>query len=76
MRARGSVLGMHRSGTSSVAGSLVRLGGAAPQHLIPASPDNERGYWESNLIASLNDEFLAAGGSDWTDWRRFNQDLV
>ena len=43
---------------------------------MPASPDNERGYWESNLIASLNDEFLAAGGSDWTDWRRFNQDLV
>jgi len=43
---------------------------------MPASPDNERGYWESNLIASLNDELLAAGRSDWTDWRRFNQDLV
>ena len=70
------VLGMHRSGTSSVAGSLVRLGGAAPLHLMPPGPDNERGYWESNLITPLNEELLAAGQSDWTDWRRFNPTLV
>ncbi len=32
------VLGMHRSGTSSVAGTLIRLGGDAPLHLMePAS---------------------------------------
>ncbi len=28
------VLGMHRSGTSSVAGTLIRLGGDAPLHLM------------------------------------------
>jgi hypothetical protein len=66
------VLGMHRSGTSSIAGSLIRLGGAAPLHLMPAQWDNERGFWESSVISDLNDEILAAGGSDWQDWRNFD----
>ena len=41
------VLGMHRSGTSSLAGTLVKLGGTAPLNLVPADPDNTRGFWES-----------------------------
>ena len=65
------VLGMHRSGTSSVAGALVRLGGSAPRHLMAACPDNARGFWESPVLMALNDDILAAGGSVWTDWRRF-----
>ncbi len=65
------VLGMHRSGTSSISGALVRLGGKAPRHLMPATPDNPRGYWESTALMALNDEILAAGGSGWLDWRRF-----
>ena len=55
------VLGMHRSGTSSAAGALVRLGAARPQHLIAPNADNERGYWESRVITDLNDAILAAG---------------
>ena len=70
------VLGMHRSGTSSVAGSLMRLGGDAPLHLMPAQPDNERGFWESSVISALNDEILAAGGSDWQDWRSFDLNRI
>jgi hypothetical protein len=70
------VLGMHRSGTSSIAGSLIRLGGAAPLHLMPAQPDNERGFWESSVISALNDEILAAGGSDWQDWRNFELNRI
>jgi hypothetical protein len=66
------VLGMHRSGTSSVAGALVRLGGDAPLHMVPPQPDNERGYWESSVIVDLNSEVLAAGDSDWLDWRKFD----
>ena len=66
------VLGMHRSGTSSVAGALVRLGGDAPLHMTPPKPDNERGYWESSVIMELNGDVLAAGDSDWTDWRKFD----
>jgi lipopolysaccharide biosynthesis protein len=66
------VLGMHRSGTSSVAGALVSLGGAAPLHLLPPLPDNnEKGFWESSVLMELNDEILTAGGSNWRDWRAF-----
>jgi hypothetical protein len=68
------VLGMHRSGTSSVAGAMVRLGGAAPLHLmgLGGPGDNEKGFWESTVFKDLNDEILAAGGSDWRDWRSFD----
>jgi hypothetical protein len=66
------VLGMHRSGTSSVAGALVRLGGAAPLNLIPPEWDNPRGFWESSVLMALNEEILAAGGTHWQDWRRFD----
>jgi glycosyltransferase involved in cell wall biosynthesis len=71
------VLGMHRSGTSSVAGALVSLGGVAPLHLLPShgdkwKGDNERGFWESSVLVALNDEILAAGGSNWQDWRAFD----
>jgi hypothetical protein len=70
------VLGMHRSGTSSAAGALVRLGAAAPQHLMAPSADNERGYWESPVIQELNDAILTAGGSDWKDWRKFDVNKI
>ncbi len=61
------VLGMHRSGTSSVAGALVSLGGAAPLHLLPPQLDNEKGFWESSVLVALNDEILTAAGSHWWD---------
>jgi len=70
------VLGMHRSGTSSAAGALVRLGAAAPQHLIAPNADNERGFWESRVIVDVNDAILAAGGSDWKDWRKFSLEKI
>ena len=63
---------MHRSGTSSVAGALIRLGGAAPLNLLPPQPDNPRGFWESSVLVALNDEILVAGGSDCRDWRKFD----
>jgi hypothetical protein len=71
-----AVLGMHRSGTSSAAGALVRLGAAPPKHLIAPTADNERGYCESRVIMDLNDSILAAGGSDWKDWRKFDLDKI
>lgn len=70
------VLGMHRSGTSSAAGTLVRLGGAAPKHLMAPNVDNEKGYCESPVLKDLNDAVLAAGGSDWKDWRKFDFDKI
>ena len=70
------VLGMHRSGTSSAAGTLVRLGAAAPRHLMAPNVYNERGYWEFRVIADLNDAILAAAGSDWKDWRKFDLNKI
>jgi hypothetical protein len=66
------VLGMHRSGTSSMAGAMVRLGGTAPLNLLPPADDNPTGFWESTLLMTLNDDVLAAGGSNWKDWRQFD----
>lgn len=63
------VLGMHRSGTSSLAGALTRLGAGAPKTLMAASPSNERGHYESNVLVQINDRLLAAAGSAWDDWR-------
>jgi hypothetical protein len=66
------VLGMHRSGTSAVAGLLVRLGAAAPKTLMGASESNARGHWESEAFCALNDRLLAAAGTTWSDPRRID----
>lgn len=70
------VLGMHRSGTSSVAGALALLGARAPQTLMRPADDNPKGFWESEVLAELNDRLLQAGGSTWHDWRRFDLNAV
>lgn len=67
------VLGMHRSGTSSVAGTLVKLGIAAPRTLMAGKDDNPRGHWESEALAAFHDELLASAGSRWDDWRAFHE---
>lgn len=63
------VLGMHRSGTSLLAGILDRLGCKGPQTQIPADYKNPTGYHESERIFRLNDEILAAAGARWDDWQ-------
>lgn len=66
------VLGMHRSGTSSVAGTAVRLGLAPPRTLLPPAPDNPRGFYESLLVTSLNDLIFRAAGCDWSECLDFD----
>ena len=66
------VLGMHRSGTSSVAGTLALLGAAAPRTLMRPAEDNPKGFWESEVVTAFNDRLLAAAGSSWNDWRRLD----
>jgi hypothetical protein len=61
------VLGMHRSGTSALAGTLVRLGAAAPKTLMGAHESNPRGHWESVAFCRFNDKLLQAAGSAWDD---------
>ncbi|MHB8322282.1 MAG: sulfotransferase family protein, partial [Acidithiobacillus sp.] len=63
------ILGMHRSGTSSLSGTLVKLGAKAPNTLMPAAEDNKLGFFESQKITDLNDRILTSLGSRWDDWR-------
>lgn len=68
MKAAYVVLGMHRSGTSSVAGALALLGATPPAHLMGPKDDNPSGFWESEKIAEFNDEIFHSVGSSWRDW--------
>jgi hypothetical protein len=67
------VLGMHRSGTSALAGVLCGLGAAAPKKtLIGPDPCNLKGLFEANSIIEAHEAFLAAADSCWHDWRQFD----
>ena len=61
------VLGMHRSGTSYLAGSFASAGyfiGDEPMLMGPA-PDNQRGFFERHDVCRLNDVLLAGVGASW-----------
>lgn len=66
------VLGMHRSGTSGMAGTLARLGVDLPRTLLPPNDTNPKGHWEPAELVSLHDELLASAGTCWSDWRKFD----
>lgn len=66
------VLGMHRSGTSALAGTLARLGVQAPLSLIEPTRNNPKGYFESTVLMRFHDEVLASAGTAWSDWDRFD----
>jgi hypothetical protein len=61
------VLGMHRSGTSALAGLLVASGMEGPEDLMPATINNPKGYYESTSIMQLNDWLLSELGSSWSN---------
>ena len=68
------VLGMHRSGTSALTRIFSLLGADLPKNLLPSSPANKTGYWESQDLMNIHDQVLSSGGSTWDDWRAFNPD--
>lgn len=70
------VLGMHRSGTSSVTGSLAILGATPPRTLMRPADDNPKGFWESEILSALNDRVLKACNSSWHDWKAFDAALA
>ncbi|MGN6518113.1 MAG: glycosyltransferase [Dokdonella sp.] len=62
------VLGMHRSGASSVAGLLARMGVAVgPEHDLLQGPDNPRGHYESGRLHMACVRRLAAAGGAWRE---------
>lgn len=70
------VLGMHRSGTSALAGVLARLGCALPEQVMPANEFNPKGFYESIGAYNLNDALLRLEGSAWSDWRTLALDWL
>lgn len=64
------VLGMHRSGTSALTGTLNLLGVELGTSLIPASPEvNAKGFWEHAPIVAIHERLLETLGSAWHDER-------
>lgn len=70
------ILGMHRSGTSALAGVLSMLGCDLPATPMPASKRNAKGFFESLAVRDFNDELLASAGSSWDDFTRFHDDWL
>lgn len=62
------VLGMHRSGTSMLAGLMAQLGVVMGKRLYAAQKGvNEKGFWEHEDIVDTHDELLLALNSQWDD---------
>ncbi|MGH8558951.1 MAG: sulfotransferase [Methylococcales bacterium] len=61
------VLGMHRTGTSVLAGLLNLMGAyfGPPELSIPANDENKKGFWERQDVVDLNQETLQSCGADW-----------
>jgi hypothetical protein len=68
------ILGMHRSGTSAIAGLLNSMGlyFGSEQDAVPAIPSNERGFWERKDVVKANDALLADQGCKWDYVRSFD----
>ncbi|MBS6829742.1 MAG: glycosyl transferase family 1 [Desulfovibrio sp.] len=59
------VLGMHRSGTSTLARGLRVLGVALGKNLLPAHPCNPKGFFEDAGLYAFNKALLAQLGLTW-----------
>lgn len=68
------VLGMHRSGTSAMAGVLHLIGCDAPATPMEASVSNKKGYFESEPIYKFHSTLLDSTGSQWDDWSPITSD--
>ena len=61
------VIGMHRSGTSALAGALESFGLTVGKTVMPphVGQGNPKGFYENLALTNLHDEFLKSIGSDW-----------
>jgi len=74
-RARIIVLGMHRSGTSCLAGFLQASGvffGAPSSFKARAGIENPKGFWERRDLRKICDSLLYSVGLDWDQVAEFD----
>ena len=73
-----AILGMHRSGTSALAGVLESLGYhfGDSDAALPATPHNPKGYLERQDVMAINDSILSHLGCGWDQLARFDARLV
>lgn len=67
------VLGMHRSGTSALTGTLQQLGFDAGKALMPPDAFNKKGYFEDACVVEGNEALLRRLGRSWSDARLLPQ---
>jgi len=61
------LLGMHRSGTSALAGLLQSQGFLAPRDVPPADANNPSGYWEPQRIVACHTALMEQLHTSWDD---------
>jgi hypothetical protein len=64
------VLGAHRSGTSALAGLLIRLGADGPKTPMGPNFDNPLGYGESKVLFEFHERLLRSAHTSWDAWTR------
>ncbi|MBU3014064.1 hypothetical protein KO488_04795 [Poseidonibacter lekithochrous] len=62
------ILGMHRSGASSLSGVLNIMGLDFGSNLMQGDKNNPKGYYENNFIYELNENILKENKSSWDDY--------
>ncbi len=70
------VVGMHRSGTSAVAGLLQRMGVYLGSDLMQADKFNEKGYFENKKVFEINERILDTLGITWHSTYELQKDLL
>ena len=63
------ILGMHRSGTSAVAGACALRGVYLGTDLMAPAADNPKGFWEHAGVVSVHDKLLNSLDRSWNDPR-------
>jgi len=61
------VLGMHRSGTSALTGTLNLLDISLGNELLEPKNDNQKGFFENKNIVEINESILESLGAHWHD---------
>ena len=72
------VLGMHRSGTSAITGSLGLCGAwvGDETELTGANVENPRGFWERRDTRQICDRLLQTAGADWWKIATFELETI